>query len=94
MLSDTHPEAEAVQLELLRRASVAEKFNQVRELTRIAVYHARRAIARANPDCTQRELDLIFVETHYGRDLAGRLREYLDARDEAQRSGESFRVDD
>ena len=79
MLSDTHPDAEAVQLELLRRATVAERFNKVRELTRIAVYHARRAIARAHPDCTERELDLIFVETHYGRDLADRLREYLES---------------
>ena len=38
---------------------------------------ARRAIARANPHADERERALIFVDVHYGRGLAERLREYL-----------------
>ena len=80
MKSDTSPDAEAVQIELLRRATVAERFTRVRDLTRVTIHHARRAIARAHPGCRQREIDLMFVETHYGKDLAEKLRRYLNER--------------
>ena len=76
MKSDTSPDAEAVEIELLRRATVAERFARVRDLTRVAIHHARRAITGTHPGCGQREIDLIFVETHYGKDLAEKLRRY------------------
>jgi hypothetical protein len=80
MLSDTHPEAQAMQLELLRKATPAERFELVRSLTALVVTNARRAIARANPGASQEELDLIFVEVHYGAELAARLREFFKSR--------------
>ena len=81
MKTDTSPEAEAVQIELLRRASVSERIAKAMSLTRMTFHLAKRAIARANPGLGQRELDLIFIEIHYGKDLADRVREYCQERE-------------
>ena len=81
MISDTHPEAEAVQIELLRRATNRERFERMCSLTQLALFHARRAIERANPEASARERDIIFLETHYGSELAAAVREYLEQRD-------------
>lgn len=80
MLSDTHPEAERVQLELLRRLSSAERIAKMRSHTQWLVGLSRRALAEANPGLDQRELDLLWVEHQYGKELAGRLRNYLENR--------------
>jgi len=78
--SDTHPEAERVQIGLLRQASTAQRFALARSLTATAVSLSRRAIARANPDFSPQEVDLKFVELHYGKELASRVRRYLEGR--------------
>jgi hypothetical protein len=78
--SDTHPDAERVQLDLLRRASVARRLDLTRSISATAIALSRGAIARANPDLNTRELDLLFVEYHYGADLAERLRSYWSSR--------------
>ena len=80
MLSDTHPEAAKVQIELLRKATVAERFSKVRSLTARSVRLSKRAISRANPGLTPEELRLRFIELHYGKDLAERVRVYLQNR--------------
>ncbi len=78
MLSDTHPEAERVQLDLIRKMTVAERLARAAEWTRMVVNLSRQGLARANPDLDKRELDLLWVERQYGRDLAVRLRGYLE----------------
>jgi hypothetical protein len=78
MLSDTSPEAERVQLEILRKMSVAERMGRVRDWTRMLVHLSREGLARANPGVDKRELDILWVEQQYGRDLAVRLREYVE----------------
>lgn len=77
MLSDTHPDAEKVQIELLRKASVAERAARLWSLNRMAIRLARRAIARAHPDFNRDELNLKFVELHYGKELAEAIGERL-----------------
>ena len=77
MLSDTSPEAEKVQIELIRRASVPERIARMRSLTATATRLSRQAIAEAHPAFSPREVDLMWVELHYGRQLAAELREYL-----------------
>ena len=77
MYSDTNLKAEKVQIELIRKASVAERISLVRSLTQTTVQMARRAIKRANPNMSDREIDILFVEIHYGTRLADRLREYF-----------------
>ena len=76
MFSDTSPEAEKVQIELIRRYSVAQRFAKVRSLTARTVGLSKRAIARANPDLSPQQLQIKFIELHYGKDLADRFRRY------------------
>lgn len=77
MLTDTHPEAEAVLLELWRRKTPAERFARICELTEMTRRNAKQAIQRAMPDASPEEVGLRFIELHYGSDLAGSVREFL-----------------
>ncbi len=70
MLTDTHPEAEAVRQELLRRMSAAEKFSLVRALTATAVSLCKQGIRERHRDWDDRAVDVYFVEMNYGRELA------------------------
>ncbi len=79
-LTDTSPEAEAVQISLIRQATTAKRFAVMCSLSRTAMMLSRRAIQRANPDLNETEVDLKFVAYHYGEDLANRVREYLEKR--------------
>jgi hypothetical protein len=74
MISDTHPEAQRVQIELIRKASVAERWAQMAALTSFTINLSKSAIAKANPELNQSELALKFVELSYGKELADKLR--------------------
>ena len=76
--SDTCPQAEKVQIELIRKSSIAKRVSAVRSLSQTAMYLSRRAIQRRNPSLSKREVGLAFVANHYGQDLAERLRLYLE----------------
>ncbi|MGD0383970.1 MAG: hypothetical protein ABSA77_10635 [Thermoguttaceae bacterium] len=77
MLSDTHPDAEKVQVELMRQASVADRVAIMRSLTNLGIRMSRQAIAEAHPEFSHREVALYWVELHYGKQLAEELREYI-----------------
>ena len=81
MLTDTHPEMDAVLIARLRQATVAERLTRVLTLTQTVRHMAREGIARARPDWSPRERDLLFVEVHYGREWAERLREFFAQRE-------------
>ena len=72
-VTDTNPKARECQLELMRRASTAEKIGAVRSLTRTVATLSRRALRRRRPDATEAEIDRAFVELHYGAELAQKL---------------------
>ncbi len=38
---------------------------------------SKAAFARAHPELSQREQDLLFIRIHYGRDIESRVRDYL-----------------
>ncbi len=78
--SDTAPEAEKVQIELIRESSVSKRIATVRSLSQTTMYLSRRAIQRTNPSLSEREVDLAFVAYHYGNDLAERLRSYMESK--------------
>ena len=80
MLSDTSPEAEKVQIELLRKAGFAGRFAKMQSLTATTINLSRRAIAEANADLTPLELDVKCVELFYGRELAREFQDYLNGR--------------
>ena len=78
--SDTAPEAEKVQIELIRESSVSKRIATVRSLSQTTMYLSRRAIQRTNPSLSEREVDLAFVAYHYGADLAERLGSYMESK--------------
>jgi hypothetical protein len=80
MLSDTHPEAERVQIELLRQMTGAQRIAKLRSQTALVVGLSRQAIARENPHLDEREVNLLWVENTYGKKLATDLRNYLKSR--------------
>ena len=45
---------------------------------------SKRAIARTHPDLTAREVELRFIELHYGKELADAVREYYETRGNGQ----------
>jgi hypothetical protein len=80
MLSDTSPDAEKVQVELLRKAGFAGRFARMEALTAMAINLSRRAIAEANPGLSPRELEVKCVELFYGSRLAQEFRASLNSR--------------
>ena len=77
---DTNPAIEKVQIELLRKASVARRLELAFSLSQAALELAREGIRMANPGVSKENLDLIFVELNYGKELADRVRSYLAGR--------------
>lgn len=75
---DTTPEIEKKQIDLIRESSVSRRMSTVRSLSQTVIYLSRRAIRRARPSLTEREIDIAFVANHYGEKLAERLRLYLE----------------
>jgi len=75
---DTAPQAEKVQIELIRESSVSRRISKVRSLSQTIMYLSRRAIQRTSPFLSEREVNLAFVANHYGEKLAERLRLYMD----------------
>jgi hypothetical protein len=81
MLSDTHPDAERVQIELLRRTSPEERLGKALNLTSAMLRTSRQTIAALNPGLNEQELGIECVELYYGKELATQVRRYLDAKD-------------
>ena len=77
---DTHPDAERVQIDLLRRATVARRFAVARSLSQTTMQLAWRALRRSRPSADEDELKVAFLALHYGHDLAERFRQYLERR--------------
>src|SRR5689334_15627437 len=71
---DTSPEAERVQIELLRRATPARRLALAVELSQMVLEMAWRAIRRLSPELDEREARLRWVELTYGEALADQLR--------------------
>lgn len=74
---DTHTKAEQFQVSLLREKSTASKFAQIRSLSKSTIQLSKRAIFRANKGISEQQLNLLFINLHYGQDLANRIKIYL-----------------
>lgn len=79
-ITDTHPEAERVQVELLRRASPSRRLRLALSLSRSVMSLSRRGLARRLPGAEAEEIGLRFVALHYGPALADAVRRHLAAR--------------
>jgi hypothetical protein len=82
MLSDTHPDAERVQIELLRKTAPEERLAQALSLTATVVNLSRQTIAELNPTLGPRDLELKCIEFYHGKALADRVRDYLRKRND------------
>lgn len=74
---DTHPSAEEVQLELMRRAGAARRAALAIRLSSSMIRASRRAVARRHPELDEQGVRLRWVELHYGRGIADALRRRL-----------------
>lgn len=79
-LTDTHSDAAAVQLDLLRRAGPSRRIGLAMRLSTAAIRASRRAVAQRHPELDEQGQLLRWAELHYGEELAGRVRRYLAAR--------------
>ena len=77
MLSDTHPDAERIQIELLRKATPEQRLAKALSLTAMGVTLSRQTIAELHPQLSAEELDIKCIELYYGKELAERSRECI-----------------
>lgn len=70
---DTSPEAERVQMELLRRMSVAERLRLLEGLNELVRTVALAGIRTRFPNAAQEELEFQFARLRLGDDLALRV---------------------
>ncbi len=70
LFDDTPLEVEQVLLEGLRQREPAERLDSLVQLTSVTWNAAQAAVKRALPDASQRVRDQVFLEQHYGRELA------------------------
>ena len=78
---DTNPEVERVLISLLRKLSTEERLSRVLQFSSSIINLSKRAIARANPDLSEDERNILFVRYHYGDELANKLKQYLKQKD-------------
>ncbi len=78
-VSDTHPDAERTQIDLLRRATLERRMELLCSMTHFGLQMSRRAIAQTMPGASEQEVLLRWAAIHYGADLAERVRRYLDS---------------
>ena len=79
--NDTSPEAERVQVELLRAASPARRFALALSLSQTCSDLARAALRREHPGDSEQEIRLRYAELHYGKELVERVRRHIEERE-------------
>ncbi len=77
MISDTNPEILEKQAEMLRNASFQKRLDIFLNLNRNSRRLAWNGIKQAKPNLTDMEVDMFFVEVHYGKEIADKLTEYF-----------------
>ena len=78
--SDTDPESQRIQMDLLRRASPSKRLRLALSLSRSVMALSRAGLARRLDEADPTEIGLRFVALHYGEDLADEVRRDIDAR--------------
>ena len=81
---DTTLDAEQVQLRLLRDKTPAQRLAMAVRLSSEVIRHSKCAISRAHPELTPRQVGHLFIELHYGRELADAVRLYEEKRDDGR----------
>jgi hypothetical protein len=74
--TDTSPEAEQVQLDLIRRMTPSERALKALRMTTRLIRECKAAIARNHPELTPQEIGIAFIELNYGPELAAAVQRY------------------
>jgi hypothetical protein len=74
---DTKPETERILISLIKKKSFSKKFFQILSFSQTIIQLSKRAIAKANKDLDVDQVKLLFIEYHYGKDLADRVKSYI-----------------
>ena len=74
--SDTSPEAERVQIELIRQAPITKRIELMEAWSQFLIEANKQGIRERNPDASEKEVGLIFIANNYGQDLADKVRAY------------------
>ena len=73
---DTTPEAERVQIELIRQTPITKRVALMTELSQFLIEAHKQGIRQTHPNANEKEVGLIFVANNYGQTLADKLRVY------------------
>ena len=76
-INDTSPDAEKVQIELLRKLTPGQKASKTFALSHDVIQLSKRAIRRQNPGLSEFELKMLYLEHFYGPGIAHKVREHL-----------------
>lgn len=79
--SDTDPITERILIELIKKKNLKEKLRNTLSFSSHTIRLSKRAIKRANPGKSKLELDMLFLELHYGKPLADKVHTYLSNKD-------------
>jgi len=71
---DTNFKSEQMLISLLREKSAAKKFALIRSLSQSTIQLSKRAIARANKGIDDDQVNVLFIDLHYGKELAHQFR--------------------
>ena len=71
---DTSPDAERVLIGMIRRASISRRFGFVQSWTRSMIEGGKLNVKQVYPDSTSQDVELLYAERQYGKDVADELR--------------------
>ena len=72
MVLDTHPDAEQIQIHLMRTAPVWRKMDLLAQLNQTAKLFALSGLRRRHPQATEQEIRRRLADLILGEELAGR----------------------
>ena len=77
-IRDTSPEAELALIRLLRAKPAFEHLRDAVSASNRVAEQCKNAIRRSNPEISEDEVKLRFIELNYGSEIADEVREYLE----------------
>lgn len=74
---DTHPEANTVLTQLIQNQDPSERLAGAVSASDRVAQQCKDAIVRTNPGISAQEVNLLFIELNYGRELADNVRNFM-----------------
>jgi hypothetical protein len=75
---DTNIKTEKILISLLQNQSRAEKFSRVRSLSETTINLSKRAIKRVNKNLNEEQINSLFIEYNYGKELAEKVKKHFE----------------